>query len=357
LTRPTVWVRQRRPGMVGEFLRESLVARLRAKGIQVFLSHELPSNDLKRESMAVITDSLTRSELAHLRTAHKNAKILVADPKLANQEDIDIARSCDLALVASVELKVKLESMGVDALMMYWVPELDHVPQRPRRPNTVAYHGNKVHLMSMEDTTLAALETVNSRLANTSRFVLECHYNIEKLGAWKPPATRTTIRHTQFSSPGTWEAIASAALGIVPNLLPTKNDRGSVKAGDRLRRKLFSSDNPLLLREDDINLRYKINTNAARIYPFAYFKTPVIADVSASVAAFVHHRRSGLLCWNRDSWEVAISEAARSLSSLRDYAEDLHRNAVPEMHPQTSVERLNHWIMKRCIPEISKQEQ
>ena len=347
-----MWVHQRRPGMVGEFLRESVVPRLQSSGSEVLLSEELPPNDLGRESLAVITDSLHESELFRLRKHHRGAKILIADPKLANQDDIDIARKCDVALVASLELKVTLESLGVESLLVYWVPELDHVKQSPRRRNTVAYHGNKVHLMSMEETTLAALEAVNSRRADRSQLVLECHYNIEKLGLWKSPATRTTIRHTQFSPPDTWESIASATVGIVPNLLPPQeNRRDSPKMSGLINRKLLSSHNPLLLREDDVNLRYKINTNAARIYPFAYFKTPVIADLSASVAVFVHHGLSGLLCWNRESWEAAISTASQNPSVVREYSEELYRRAIPEMHPQTSVERLNRWISNNCRPE------
>lgn len=337
--------------MVGQFLRESLGPRLRHLGREVELSSELPPPEKLESISLLIADTLSLSELQGFRYQHPDAKVAIADPKLGSAEEIEVARESDVALVASLELKLALEAIGVSSLFVYWVPELDALEKVEKRASTVAYHGNKVHLMAMESTTLAAIEAFNSQQESRSRLDLECHYNIEGLGRWKNPRCLTTINHHQFSSPATWKSVGSATLGIVPNLLPTNT---GIPARWR-RNRVFKTrekpqDNPLLLREDDIQLRYKVNTNAARLYPFAFFNVPVLADVSASVAGFVQHGVSGFLCWDRNSWEIAIFRATRDPGHQRECAEELRNRVVPVMHPSSSVERVNQWLRERCDP-------
>ena len=333
----------RRPGMVSQFLRESLAPRMRLSGVEVSVTAELPDRSVLSQFDSIIADVFSMDEILRIRTCNPQSKIGFADPKVLTTRDEHLLKATDFALVASRELESRVIQCGVMPVMVFWVPELDHLKIAPAKtPGRGLYHGNKVHLQSMASTTLSALVSLNMTLSEAEKIKLECHYNIEKLGRWNiSAAAGRDVTHVQFSQPATWISLASSSFGIVPNLLPTRNVLGETNNYPRVTKILRRSGaNPLLLRHDDIALRYKVTTNAARIYPFAYFGVPVLADLSASVSEFLQHMKSGLLCWNQQSWKQALAFARGNPLAMEEYGTNLKREVVPIMGPEASAQRV-----------------
>lgn len=335
--------------MVAQFMRESMAPLLIERGHQVQVLGFEPMLDRETPVDAIIIDRLKHSELRQLRERFPRTLLVLCDPKMSNGS-FRVVDNVDLSLVGSIELEVLLARRGLPTTRIYWVPDLDGIEVLPwsDRNDIVSYHGNSVHLRTFAR--MGAAEVLHGNpLDSSAETILEAHYSHKKsvLGGLPSPL-RSRVAEFQFRGVETWRAMSRSRLGLIPNLLPP------TRSASKFYRSLLNTRfarrsylNPYLRRPDDIRLEFKPHTNAARLYPFAFFQIPVIADLSPSVATFVRHGETGWLAWNCDSWKFSIESVRSDRGRLREFGEALHQSVVPEMHPRKSVDRLEFELLGR----------
>jgi glycosyltransferase involved in cell wall biosynthesis len=93
-------------------------------------------------------------------------------------------------------------------------------------------------------------------------------------------------------------------IGIVPNLVPVKGlAKGLTTALSMKMRK--EEDNDFLLR-------FKATSNAGRIFVFAQYGIPVVADMYPSVLQLIEDNVDGFICFSTEAWLSALRRLASS---------------------------------------------
>jgi hypothetical protein len=135
----------------------------------------------------------------------------------------------------------------------------------------------------------------------------------------------------QWSQEALVDEIARVDIGIVPNLLPIRNQRAA------LRRTALRE--PWLAYEPfDHLLRLKASSNPNRLYAYARLGVPVVADFTPSFAQFVLDGVSGYLAGSARGWFQALESLAGSAglrnsmaAELRLRIEGAERRQAPEL--------------------------
>lgn len=329
----------KRSGLVGELLRTSIPEELRREGHNVNLpgKKEMIASEFSPCDVA-ITDYVDPKVNAELRAANPLVKIILADPKLESPKAVKYLRTYDLLLVGSREMAVRLLKHNANVLPFYWVPVLPNHKLPIRRggnsPLIIGYHGNRLHLEEMRRTVVPALE----ELAKKYSFRLHAHYNYEEQGLWKPsPKLAPIVDHHQWQGDLTWKKLSQVDIGIVPNLMPAPNFALPIRVARVIRRlgiwRAFQ-------RSDDTILRFKFNSNPGRIYPFAAYSIPVVADLFPSSSEVLMGGELGHLAFDQASWTTALQELLQDGELRLKLGSSLHDGVEEKLNLKTSIVRL-----------------
>ena len=328
-----------RSGLVGELLRTSIPEELCREGHNVSfpLSNQVGSSELFLCDVA-ITDHVDPQLNAALRAANPKVKIVLADPKLESPRSTKNLHTYDLLLVGSREMAAKLSKHNSNTLLFYWVPALPKATfsreMRVNSPLVIGYHGNRLHLEEMRKTVVPAL----NELAKSYSFRLHAHYNYEAQGLWKPPGELAArVDHHQWQGDATWRKLSRADIGIVPNLMPASNFALPIRASRVLRR---FGIRQAFYRRDDTLLRYKFNSNPGRIYPFAAYSIPVVADLFPSSAEALMGGALGHLAFDQASWTSSLEELLQDNELRIRLGRSLHDGLEEKLSLRGSIARL-----------------
>ena len=168
----------------------------------------------------------------------------------------------------------------------------------------IGYHGNRIHLTAMFPRITRALEMV----AEEHRIELHAMYNIRELGKWeeyRPPLPSLSIRHVQWDPAGYENVMANMDIGIVPNLIP-------IPKADQVKTAAGTSANRFNEHPSDYLLRFKTTSNPGRIFVFAQFGVPVVADMFPSALQVIDDGQNGCVCYGTDAWRTALKMLAEN---------------------------------------------
>ncbi len=191
----------------------------------------------------------------------------------------------------------------------------------------IGYHGNKIHLSIMYPRITKAIEL----LADERPVELWAMYNIKKLGKWNyglPHEGKLKIRHIQWSHENYEKYLSGVDIGIVPNLLPI--DDGILRS--------FSSDKDphfFNMHNSDYLTRCKATSNPGRIFVFAQYGIPVVADMFPSALQVIENEVNGYVCFSTEAWYWALKNLSDN-SGLRT-----------EM-----AESMQHWFERKASPGV-----
>lgn len=278
----------------------------------------------------LIADTLTLDEVKGLRVLQA-ARVCLADPKIKLKDEIEVARLCDFVIVGSFEHRKAMDSLGIPAVEFTFLPLLEQrkgnqsVEKEAGEPLSFGYHGNRVHLDTFAKKTL---KVIDSALGQNT-VVLKAHYNIERLGLWSTGKLRNIeVQHIPWHPEETFSQLENVDVGLVPNKIPHPRPPYSL-----MPRKLsnpFWRINRFGVRKDDYDLRFKVTSNAGRIYPFGRVSVPVIADYYPSSASLVRDGVDGFLCLTDEHWATAVNTFIETPSLARSMGVSLSHRVEQE---------------------------
>lgn len=278
---------------------DGLAARLRRRGVEAVVG-DWDGYDAYDVALFLPYDE----EMDAARAANPDIRVVLADPKLSRPEWQDAARRADMLLVSSVEQRDAFYRLNRNVVVVHMFPPLEARPRAHEDGDVfvVAYHGNRIHLEAMRPFVSPALE----ELGRQRRVAFLAVYDIEGAGRADVgvDGRLVEVRHVQWT-PSFANALATADAGIVPAALPVRDRLDILEAA--------AYDDPQLRYEPfDHLLRFKVSTNAGRIYPFALLEIPVVADFAPSLAQVVHDGESGFLAASPHGWFEALDTLASS---------------------------------------------
>lgn len=324
--------------MVASSLKGALSEAFESLGITTLICDGIADSNLF-SSQIIIADRLTLRELATLRDRNPGAVVGLADPKLSSPTQITVAKSVDFCLVSSIEHQAEGQRHGVSrSFVFHWGPDLrgvdvDAAESSATSATTLLYHGNRAHLESFAELTLPSIDAV----AADYDVVFEAHYRLSRSGRWRPSKKLKNIRiqQVEWSEPSVWHAVKRCDIGIVPNLMPSKNSLRS-HFSHSFQNSVVNL-NKHAYRNDDWKFRFKITSNPGRIYPFGYFSKPVIADFYPSSRSIIENGVNGFLPLNPTQWARAVERLILEPELRRNMGKLLQRRVDETMNPQTNA--------------------
>ena len=243
----------------------------------------------------------------------------------------------DFLIVDSLEMR---DYWSVSELPIFEYAEYPAITLRRKKHSAtsgktiIGYHGNKIHLESMEGAIVPALD----RLGKEYDVELWAMYNIEERGKWEKGVPDIKVRHIQWSYDNYYDCMAEVDIGIVPCFLPEKN--------------WFRFANLPVLRAfnrfnktgDDYLLRFKMPTNPGRIIIWGLLNIPVVSDFFPSAMQCIEDGRSGFLACSEGGWYRALRKLSQDNETRQHCADNLtdfimHQYAFPKQN-----DRLIHFL-------------
>ncbi|RME57121.1 hypothetical protein D6779_09370 [Candidatus Parcubacteria bacterium] len=281
--------------------------------------------------------------VAEARAANPAAKIGVIDPRPST---LSAAQGADFVVANGVEMGDWLANYFENIYIYPIYPQVNVSPKTHTHhtPVILGYHGNKVHLMSMRPIISQALDA----LAKEYEVELWAVYNIDLLG--KMPfdlcrARNCKVRYFQWHEGVYADVLSQVDIGIVPNLIPLKNETIA-------KRKAASYSRVLQPHDSDYLLRFKVSTNPGRIYVFSQLGIPVVAGMSPSAASAVQHGYSGYLAYSSGGWYWALKKLAESADLRARMGQRLREDYLA----RAQIDHLNRGLVD-FIRQILKDDQ
>lgn len=313
--------------MVSTALETRIAKFLESQGNTVSVSDSVEEN--AGDADLIISDRLSINEILRLR-AVSNGKICLADPKIKLDEELRAARLCDFVMVGSFEHKKAMSALGITSVQFTFLPILESKTEGSHKkvdkgaPLVLGYHGNKVHLDTFAKRTL---KTIDRSL--DTKVVLRAFYNMKRLGKWDPGRlSNIEVQHIPWHPIDTFAELELVDVGVVPNSIPHHASPYTLMPR-RLSNPLWKI-NPFGIRKDDYDLRFKVTSNAGRIYPFGKASVPVIADFFPSSSLLIRDGLDGFLCLSDNDWATAVNTFVQSPCLAKDMGASLLRRVSHE---------------------------
>jgi glycosyltransferase involved in cell wall biosynthesis len=272
--------------------------------------------------------------VAEARAAKHTLKIGVIDLRFL---DISDARGADFAIANGLEVSDWLSNY-FEHIFIYPIYPQINVPFKEhvqKKPLIIGYHGNKIHLASTKPHVVPALEALSEQYPLELWVIYDVHSLGEMSEALCDPQ-KVPTRYFQWESSVYKEVLSQTDIGIVPNLIPLKNETLAKECAEPFSPLIPSHPNA------DYLLRFKKTTNAGRIYAFSQLGIPVVAGMSPSASQAIQHGISGYLALGAAGWyqglkQLVASAELRAQMGSRLYA-DFQRDVAANVLNRRLVE-------------------
>lgn len=292
------------------------------------------------------------------RAANPKLKIGIIDPRPEfNKHYIGM----DFILANGIEMKDWYLKVTPHIFIYYIYPELLRKVKlhQTSKKIIVGYHGNKFHLRKMNPRITSALE----RLADDYEVELWAMYNITNLGEWSiglPDSRKVKVKHIQWSEEHYETHLSKVDIGLVPNLTPISEDiervflqstrhenrSSALRRFFKNRRKKCTANNVNLYNEypTDYLIRYKSTSNPGRIFVFAQYGIPVVADMFPSALQVIDDGINGFVCYSTDAWYWALKKLADNPAMRAEFAQKMMKKFDKIAAPEVLNENLLKFI-------------
>lgn len=302
--------------------------------------HEVVRNDWDHyEKYDLILFMAPDSDVARAKRANPRAIVGIMDPKkIAGRQPETENRGADFLLVGSVGQRDFFLTYNKNIVIYYMFSEMKEVSKEhiQKEKIIIGYHGNKIHLNSMEEISKALDE-----LSDKYNIELWAMYNIESRGRWtKNVPKKCKVKHIQWSEEHYHKYLTQCDIGIVPAKIPINLGLG------RLATRMPSTflRNWLRYDETDYLIRFKYSTNAGRVYPFSQFHIPVVADFLPPYAQLIQDGHSGSLVYSKEGWYDALEKLIQSPDLRNKMSSNLKKYIDINCSPDINFERFLEFI-------------
>ncbi len=254
-------------------------------------------------------------DLKKTKKQYPNIKTAIIDPRYRGVKHY--LKYADFLIVDSIEMKDYWAFADKPILQYAEYPDISNIKKehKNKNPIIIGYHGNKIHLHSIYNTAISAMDLLSEK------YDIEfwAMYNISKLGKWKwGLPKKIKIRHIQWCKESYIDILGKADIGIVPGLTPVNTFNIIKKFSHFLpNRKRF------IYRHDDYLTRYKLASNAGRIILWAKLHIPVIADFYPSALQHIQDGVNGLLAYSRASWYKELERLIVDTNLRQKFADNM----------------------------------
>jgi glycosyltransferase involved in cell wall biosynthesis len=276
------------------------------------------------------------ARVTEARAAKPSLKIGVIDLRFINIGD---SRGADFVIANGVEIYDWLANYFENIFIYPIYPQIN-VPLKTHaqnKPLIVCYHGNKLHLASTKPHVVAALEA----LSENCEVELWAVYDIRSFGEMPGnlcEPKNVKVRYFQWEEDVYEKVIAQADIGIVPNLIPLKDEFLAKKKAEPFSPLIPSNPNA------DYLLRFKKTTNAGRIYVFSQMGIPVVAGLSPSAAQAIQHGVNGYLALSTAGWYHGLKKLTDSAELRAQIGSRLYSDFLKDVAPDVLNHRLVEFI-------------
>jgi len=278
--------------------------------------------------------------VAEARAAKPSLKIGVIDLRFM---DIGDAHGADFAIANGVEVYDWLSNYFEHIFIYPIYPWIDRPLKKhaQKKHLIIGYHGNRIHLAASKPHIVTALEALSEQYP----LELWAIYDIRSLGEMPEPVCdpqKVPTRYFQWESDVYEKILAQVDVGIVPNLVPLKDEVLAKEYAEPFSPLIPSPPNA------DYLLRFKKTTNAGRIYAFSQLGIPIVAGMSPSAAQAIHHGVSGYLALGTAGWYHGLKKLADSTELRAEMGARLYADFQRDVAPNVLNRRLVEFI--RCLP-------
>ena len=281
------------------------------------------------------------ARVAEARAVKPSLKIGVIDLRFM---DIGDARGADFAIANGVEIHDWLSNYFENVFIYPIFPQIN-VPLKKHaqnKPLIVGYHGNKIHLAATKPHVVAALEALSKHYEVELWAVYDIRSFGEIPGALCNPE-KVKVRYFQWEEDIYERVLAKADIGIVPNLIPLKDES--------LAKEHAVPFSPLIPPQDaDYLLRFKKSTNAGRIYVFSQLGIPVVAGMSPSAAQTIRQGVNGYLALGAGGWYHGLKKLADSAELRMQMGSHLYSDFQRDVAPAVLNHKLVEFIQHLPLP-------
>ena len=226
-----------------------------------------------------------------------NIKCVVIDSRSGHYDRIDFT---DLLISNGIENYLFNLNNKYKNFIYPTYPKIDYKNKNSKNNKNliIGYHGNKIHLEAMYPRITDALKNINK----SNKIELFAMYNVKGLGESKIVNSNKlgfTVKHIQYSHENYIKYLSKADIGIVPQLIPTKDNFF-------IRYLETSNFNKYNQSYNDYKLRFKDTTNLGRHFIFCQLRIPFISDITPSSCIFVKNEINGFLSHSTSNWEYYI---------------------------------------------------
>ena len=274
--------------------------------------------------------------IQRLKEINPRAKFGVLEPRAAQKRNFS---EYDFIIANSLEAKKYFEKYYLPIFIMPTMPIFENEGLQNEVANSnkkliLGYHGNKIHLHSIEKNLFEIIRTLREDM----EIEFWAIYNMIKLGTWNVPRdVRPNIRTFQYDPETIYSQLVQMDIGLVPQSIPvTKN---------KLLRYLIGSVNHRYNeRHDNFIMRFKETTNSGRAYVFGQAKVPVICDLTPSSTALIGEDENGLLAHDYNSWLYHIRLMAENKNLRNLYANRLHTKTMSVITQMLEGDDFKHFL-------------
>ena len=259
----------------------------------------------------------------------KNPKAVIGIVDIRPSKKNQVVVGADFILANGIEMQDYCYRYCDNIYRYYIYPKVKPLQKEHKKKDKIiiCYHGNKIHLEAMAPRISNAIE----KLAESFDVELNAIYNIENLGKASWEARNFKLKHIQWSESAYEEYLFNADIGIVPNLIPIKNELKIKRKASGFVKK-FNED------ETDYLLRFKATSNSGRIFPFMQYGIPVVSDMFPSATQLIEDGKDGFIAYGTDSWYCKLKMLAQS-ADLRKKLGDMSRNKFMENYTPESLNK------------------
>ena len=265
----------------------------------IFINYEYPEDPNEYKVYDFVFFMGGSENAKEIKSYNKNIKCILIDSRSLHEDKFD---SIDLVISNGLENYLYHMNKVKKNLIYPTYPRVyeNNILKKNNENNQkiiLGYHGNKIHLNSMNPKILNAIKEISKEF----KIELWAMYNVKNLGKSKIFDRHNKyfkVKHIQYSHENYHNYIAKVDIGLVPQLIPQNNNFFSniLSIG-------FKNFNQ---SKTDYLLRFKDTTNLGRHFVFSQLKIPFVSDITPSSVSYIKHGYNGFLAYTEKNWYDCI---------------------------------------------------